>query len=578
MCDTDGSDGLSLYWMLPNETLVSVGTKYKNVVVSENGSILINNAQLDDSGHYRCVVTAGKYDQHVSVRRYHVVVIKKKNERKSSLTKTKSRSYIGKRYMLNCNLSFVGSPEPQIFWVTPKREILQPGSVVRESNIKVLENGTLEINSVASEHRGPYRCYGVNSFSYNHMTWWISVLDSSTRQVEKVRVPTIPPKINLQIETLTKKVVKWFPSTTTTSTSTLPTTTTTELTTSTAPTTTTTTTSTSSTTTTTSTTSTTTSTTTTTTSTQPTTTPTTIPTTTTKLSTTPITTTITSTTTKPTTTTAVTTTETPRTLTDDTIHVPIQLVDRQRAFVNYTRSLQKTFNAQTVFLPSFLPPTILAKPYSVSSQNTVVLNCPVLSPYAITVFWLGPQNQILSKIISDQNRPYFLSTLSLEYPSAGMYTCLAASIHGHSSLKVKVYENEKIPKILASRENEITALSGQKRLLQCQTEDETAKQWTLPYGMTIKYPWENEDYFITLNGDLLIKSVHPRNVGDYICTTMNKFGSDKMRISLSILEIKPVVISPINASKQVVKNGNLTLDCRATGLGQPSISWILPAG
>ncbi|XP_051937381.1 matrix-remodeling-associated protein 5-like [Hippocampus zosterae] len=80
------------------------------------------------------------------------------------------------------------------------------------------------------------------------------------------------------------------------------------------------------------------------------------------------------------------------------------------------------------------------------------------------------------------------------------------------------------------------------------------------------------------NGTLSILSVTERDVGDYLCIARNKVADDYRLLRLSVL-IKPARIEHKQPLNRMVSFGKaLKVDCLASGLPNPAVSWSLPDG
>ncbi|KAK7893069.1 hypothetical protein WMY93_022221 [Mugilogobius chulae] len=81
------------------------------------------------------------------------------------------------------------------------------------------------------------------------------------------------------------------------------------------------------------------------------------------------------------------------------------------------------------------------------------------------------------------------------------------------------------------------------------------------------------------NGSLTVRSVTDKDGGDYLCVARNKMGDDYVVLGVEVLT-KPAKIeqkSP-RSRQEVVYGGDLKVDCVASGLPNPEISWALPDG
>ncbi|XP_077001740.1 matrix-remodeling-associated protein 5 [Tamandua tetradactyla] len=80
------------------------------------------------------------------------------------------------------------------------------------------------------------------------------------------------------------------------------------------------------------------------------------------------------------------------------------------------------------------------------------------------------------------------------------------------------------------------------------------------------------------NGTLMVKSVTDKDAGDYLCVARNKIGDDYVRLKVNVV-MKPAKIEHKEENDhRVFYGGDLKVDCVASGLPDPDISWSLPDG
>lgn len=81
------------------------------------------------------------------------------------------------------------------------------------------------------------------------------------------------------------------------------------------------------------------------------------------------------------------------------------------------------------------------------------------------------------------------------------------------------------------------------------------------------------------NGTLAVRSVTDKDSGDYLCVARNKMGDDYVLLRVNVLT-RPAKIEQkqLRSSQEVAYGGNLKVDCVASGLPDPEISWALPDG
>lgn len=81
------------------------------------------------------------------------------------------------------------------------------------------------------------------------------------------------------------------------------------------------------------------------------------------------------------------------------------------------------------------------------------------------------------------------------------------------------------------------------------------------------------------NGSISLHSATDKDSGDYLCVARNKMGDDHVLLRVHVLS-RPAKIEQKQqrSSQEVLYGGDLTVDCVASGLPNPEISWVLPDG
>ncbi|NXM67481.1 IGS10 protein, partial [Serilophus lunatus] len=80
------------------------------------------------------------------------------------------------------------------------------------------------------------------------------------------------------------------------------------------------------------------------------------------------------------------------------------------------------------------------------------------------------------------------------------------------------------------------------------------------------------------NGSLAIEAVTEKDAGEYLCVARNRIGDDLILMRVSIT-MKPAKIDHKQHFKKLVPYGkDFRVDCKASGLPSPEISWGLPDG
>lgn len=78
------------------------------------------------------------------------------------------------------------------------------------------------------------------------------------------------------------------------------------------------------------------------------------------------------------------------------------------------------------------------------------------------------------------------------------------------------------------------------------------------------------------NGTLLIQRANIKDHGQYICLAQNKYGSDKLVITLSVVAYPTRILEKKMREIKVFAGKTVNMDCRTEGRPVPTVSWILP--
>lgn len=167
---------------------------------------------------------------------------------------------------------------------------------------------------------------------------------------------------------------------------------------------------------------------------------------------------------------------------------------------------------------------------------------------------------------------------------SGIYECIAANMVGAArrtvQLHVKKYASN--AKITGSSPQRTDVTYGSILRLDCSASGDPWPQilWRLPSKRMIDSLHSTLETRIKVfsNGTLVVHSVTDKDAGDYLCVARNKIGDDYVVLKVNVM-MKPAKIEHKNENNHKVKyGGDLKVDCVATGLPNPEISWGLPDG
>ncbi|NWS55625.1 MXRA5 protein, partial [Chunga burmeisteri] len=167
---------------------------------------------------------------------------------------------------------------------------------------------------------------------------------------------------------------------------------------------------------------------------------------------------------------------------------------------------------------------------------------------------------------------------------SGTYECIAANMVGTArrTIQLHVKKHASNAKITGSSPQRTDVTYGSILHLDCSASGDPWPRilWRLPSKRMIDSLHSSVETRIKVfsNGTLVVHSVTDKDAGDYLCVARNKIGDDYVVLKVNVM-MKPAKIEHKNENNHKVKyGGDLKVDCVATGLPNPEISWGLPDG
>ncbi|KAK2513915.1 Mxra5 [Columba livia] len=166
---------------------------------------------------------------------------------------------------------------------------------------------------------------------------------------------------------------------------------------------------------------------------------------------------------------------------------------------------------------------------------------------------------------------------------SGTYECIAANMVGAArrTIQLHVKKHASNAKITGSSPQRTDVTYGSILHLDCSASGDPWPRilWRLPSKRMIDSLHSLETRIkVFSNGTLVVHSVTDKDAGDYLCVARNKIGDDYVLLKVNVM-MKPAKIEHKNENNHKVKyGGDLKVDCVATGLPNPEISWGLPDG
>ncbi|KAE8286257.1 Matrix-remodeling-associated protein 5 [Larimichthys crocea] len=100
--------------------------------------------------------------------------------------------------------------------------------------------------------------------------------------------------------------------------------------------------------------------------------------------------------------------------------------------------------------------------------------------------------------------------------------------------------------------------------------------WTLPNGLVLDKPQTISRISFFVNGTLQLRQVATFDKGTYTCKASNSFGSSTLSYPVAVMVFPPRITNTLTSITRVSRGSPVMLNCVATGIPKPDISWTLP--
>uniref|UniRef100_A0A8C7GTL9 Si:ch211-159i8.4 n=1 Tax=Oncorhynchus kisutch TaxID=8019 RepID=A0A8C7GTL9_ONCKI len=269
----------------------------------------------------------------------------------------------------------------------------------------------------------------------------------------------------------------------------------------------------------------------------------------------------------------------------------IQLQDRGQ----YLCTAQNTFGSDRMVITLAVltqPPKIIG-PHSrevpVYLGKAISLDCVASGKPQAQISWILPDRTFVRDVGALDRSASLLANGTLRIQSAnfsskGDYRCIASNAAGADTVTFHIHVAALPPTINEEASESIVIQEGRSVYVHCTAKGEPAPvlKWTLPAGVHVK-PSQilGRRLFVFPNGTLYIKNISPEDSGRYECSVTNAVGAARRDMELfqvQVLMMPPKIEHLATAQKRVTSGENFQVDCVASGLPDPEVSWSLPDG
>ncbi|XP_062237015.1 matrix-remodeling-associated protein 5 [Platichthys flesus] len=244
---------------------------------------------------------------------------------------------------------------------------------------------------------------------------------------------------------------------------------------------------------------------------------------------------------------------------------------------------------------SALPPSIQQTPnenLTLPEGSDAYIHCTATGVPQPVIHWITSEGIRLtaSQFLTGHNPSVFpngtLYIKGLGPGNAGRYECSASNAVA-SSKRTVILITKKNPSsskasIASSSPRRTDVIYGRNLLLNCVATGDPNPWiiWRTPSKKLVDSQYSFDPRIkVFPNGTITIHSVTEKDSGDYLCMARNKIGDDYILLRVTVLT-RPAKIEQKQqrSSQEVVYGGALKVDCVASGLPSPEISWALPDG
>lgn len=160
---------------------------------------------------------------------------------------------------------------------------------------------------------------------------------------------------------------------------------------------------------------------------------------------------------------------------------------------------------------------------------------------------------------------------------SGKYHCGAKNFMGYIE-KLIILDIGQKPYILTRPRGIIRSIYGEPLFLHCLSDGNPRPRiyWTIPGGHTLTQPQVLGRYQLQENGTLVVQDATLHDRGNYICRARNDAGEAVVTVPVIIIGYPPRITTGPPPSVGAVTGTPIQLNCAATGIPRPEITWELP--
>ncbi|XP_053436665.1 matrix-remodeling-associated protein 5 [Nycticebus coucang] len=194
---------------------------------------------------------------------------------------------------------------------------------------------------------------------------------------------------------------------------------------------------------------------------------------------------------------------------------------------------------------------------------------------------IGPSQFLRGSLFVFPNGTLYIRNLAPK--DSGRYECVAANLVGSArrTVLLTVHRTAANARITGTSPRRTDVQYGGTLRLDCSASGDPWPRilWRLPSKRVMDALFSFDSRVkVFANGTLVVKSVTEKDAGDYLCVARNKMGDDYVALKVNVVMRPAKIQHKEENDHKVFYGGDLKVDCVATGLPNPEISWSLPDG
>ncbi|XP_068079803.1 matrix-remodeling-associated protein 5 [Danio rerio] len=226
--------------------------------------------------------------------------------------------------------------------------------------------------------------------------------------------------------------------------------------------------------------------------------------------------------------------------------------------------------------------------YTLSDGHAALIHCTANGAPNPTVRWVTSSGMQLrpSQFVNSNLFVFPNGTLFIRNPTvkdSGIYECVAVSSVGMAkrSVNLQVKRNSGSARILSTSAHSTDVHYGDQLSLNCSASGSPTPRiiWRTPAKKLVdSYYSFDRRMKVLSNGTLTITSVTEQDEGEYLCAARNNAGDDYVLLKVTVMMKAAKIDHKSLSEHKVLYGGELKVDCIASGLPNPEVSWSLPDG